>query len=201
MSARALFFLAPLIMAGLTGCEVSQPQYSVAAPPPIRDPLLTPHEVMPGRLEYAWQPDTFAPVLAQRAAYPTQDQANYAFERFSIAMRNPFKDSLAIRTADPLSSDRRVVRIHLFACRPGALNDTTGRIEAARGHVVHCATDFLDAQDRRISRKIVNFIYERGAWRMAETAPPTAPALWVNPEPSPKDHFSWLPWGRRTTPY
>ena len=201
MSSRAPFLLAPLIIACLTGCEVSPLQYSVAVSPPARDPLLTPHEVVPGRLEYARPPDTFAPVLTQRVAYPTQDQANYAFERFSMAAENPFGDRLVIHAADPLPSGRGVVRIRLFACRPGALNDTTARIEAVRGHVVHCATDFLNAQDRPLSRKTVNFTYEHGAWRMAETAPPTAPAMWINPEPSPKDYFSWLPWGRRTTPY
>jgi hypothetical protein len=201
MSPRALFLLAPLILAGLTGCEVSAPQYSVAGSLPSRDPLLTPREVVPGRLEYARQPDTFAPVLTQRVAYPTQEQANYAFERFSMAAEAPFSNPFVVRSTEPSSSDRRAVRIHLFGCRPGALNDTTGRIEAVRGHVVHCATDFLDAQDRRLSRETANFFYDRGAWRMAETAPPTAPAPWINPEPSPKDYFSWLPWGRRTTRY
>lgn len=199
---RAPFLLAPLIMVGLAGCEAPTAQYSVAAPPPIRDPLFRPHEVVPGRLEYARQPDTFAPVLTQRVAYPTQEQASYAFQRFSMAPGDPLSDPFTVRATGSLASDGRAVRIHLFACRPGALNDTTGRIEAAvRGHVVHCATDFLDAQDRRLSRETMNFTYERGAWRMAETAPPTAPAPWINPESSPKDYFSWLPWGRRTTPY
>jgi hypothetical protein len=66
---------------------------------------------------------------------------------------------------------------------------------------VHCATDFLDAQDRGLFRETVNFFYAHGAWRMAQTAPPKAQAPWVAPESSPKDYFSWSPWGRRTTPY
>lgn len=201
MPRRTRFFLAPLILAGLTGCETPLARYSQVAQPPTRDPLLTPRELVPGRLEYARPPDTFAPLLTQRVAYPSQEQANYAFERFSMAVEYPASNPLVVRSAEQPFSDRRAVRIHLFACRPGALNDTTGRIEAVRGHVVHCATDFLDAQDRRISRQTVNFNYDRGAWHMAETAPPTAPAPWINPEPSPKDYFSWLPWGRRTTPY
>jgi hypothetical protein len=81
------------------------------------------------------------------------------------------------------------------------LDDITGRIVPARGGVVHCATDFLDAQDRRLFRETVNFFYERGAWRMAQAAPPQAKAPWIAPEISPKDYFSWSPWGRRTTPY
>ena len=201
MPRRTRYLLAPLVLAGLAGCEAPPAGYSVAAQPSTRDPLLTPRDVVPGRLEYARQPDTFAPVLTQRLAYPSQEQANYAFERFSMAVEYAASNSLVVRSAEPPFSDRRAVRIRLFACRPGALNDTTGRIEAVRGHVVHCATDFLDAQDRRLSRETVNFTYDRGAWRMAETAPPTAPAPWINPEPSPKDYSSWLPWGRRTTPY
>ncbi len=200
MPRRTRFLLAPLILAGLAGCEAPPAGYSLAAQPPTRDLLLTPREVVPGRLEYARQPDTFAPVLTQRVAYPTQEQADYAFERFSMAVETPFSDPLVVRAAEPHSFDRRAFRIHLFACRPGALNDTTGRIEVVRGHVVHCAIDFLDAQNRRLSRRTVNFTYDRGAWRLAETAPPTAPAPWIDPEPSPKDYFSWLPWGRRTTP-
>lgn len=187
-------------MAGLAGCEAPPAQYALAASPPGRDPLL-PREVVPGRLEYARQPDTFAPVLTQRLAYPTEAQANDAFERYRKSASNAFNDTLVVPAADPSASDRRAVRIHLFACRPGALNDTTGRIESVSGHVVHCATDFLDAQDHRFFRETVNFHYERGAWRMSETTPPTTPTPWINLEPSPKDYFSWLPWGRRTTPY
>ena len=87
MPRRALFLLAPLILAGLAGCEAAPTQNSWAAFPPAGDALLTPREVIPGRLEYARQPDTFAPVLTQRVAYPTQEQANYAFERFQRRRR------------------------------------------------------------------------------------------------------------------
>ncbi|RTL89922.1 MAG: hypothetical protein EKK29_02195 [Hyphomicrobiales bacterium] len=107
---------------------------------------------------------------------------------------------MALIVGDPNGSGEPV-RVRLFACRSGALDDITGRIVSARGRVVHCATDFLDAQDRKLFRETVNFFYERGAWRMAQTAPPQAQAPWIAPESSPKDYFSWSPWGRRTTPY
>jgi hypothetical protein len=129
MSPRALFLLAPLIMASLAGCEVPPSQYSVAASPPKRDPLLTPREVVPGRLEYARQPDTFAPVLTQRVAYPTQVQANYAFERFSMAAETPFSNPLVVRAAEPHPFDRRAVRIRLL---PADLARSTTRREGSR---------------------------------------------------------------------
>jgi hypothetical protein len=171
------------------------------AGPPARDRLLTPREVIPGRLAYADEPDAFAPVLASGVAYPTQAQANYAFQRSRTSSELSDGDPLALSVGDPKGADRAPVRVRLFACRSGGLDDITGRIVPARGRTVHCATDFLDAQDRRLFRETVNFLYERGVWRMAQTAPPKAQAPWVAPEPSPKDYFSWSPWGRRTTPY
>ena len=201
MRKRAVFLLTLLTPGGLTGCEGAPTQYAFLDSPPERDALLAPRQVIPGRLEYAVEPDTFAPLLTQRRAYPTQDQANDAYQRFLAFAAEAAGDPLAVAPFALASTDRSVVRIRLFACRPGVLNDTTGRIEFPRGNEVHCATDFLDAQDRRLFRETVNFSYERGAWRMAETAPPLTPAPWINPEPSPQDLFSWAPWGRRTTPY
>ncbi|WP_330085230.1 hypothetical protein [Methylocystis iwaonis] len=196
MLGRTVFLLALLITVGLAACDRPSIQYALLSPAPARDPLFAPKQVTPGHLEYAEQPDTFAPVLTQHRAYPTQTQANYAYQRFLLRGRT---------TRDPPvflgSTAAGAVRIRLFACRPGALNDTTGRIERARSYEVHCAADFLDPQDSSLFRKIVNFSYERGAWRMAGTAPPMAPAPWINPEPAPSDFLSWAPWGRRTTPY
>ena len=201
MSRRAAFLFALLVSGGLAGCETSPAQYALVTAPPARDRLLAPREVVPGRLEYAEEPDAFAPLLTQRLAYPTQAQANDAFQRYLASAGRAVADPLVVAAADPSPAVRGAVRVRLFACRPGVLNDVTGRVEPAHGPVVHCATDFLDAQDRRLFRETVNFSYERGAWRMAETAPPMIAAPWINPEPSPQDHFSWAPWGRRTTPY
>ena len=195
-----LLFILP-IASGLAGCESAPAQQSLAGLAPARDALLEPREVAPGRLEYAEQPDTFAPLLTQRRPYPTELQANDAYRRFLASAVRVGADPLVVASSTPASSDRAAVRIRLFACRPGALNDVTGGIEPPRGHEVHCATDFLDAQDRRLYRETVNFSYERGAWRMAETAPPLTPSSWIKPEPSPKDFYSWAPWGHRTTPY
>jgi hypothetical protein len=201
MSGRVALFIAPLILGGLAGCEAPRVQYASMDEAPARDRLLMPREVVPGRLAYADEPDAFAPVLASRVAYPTQAQANYAFQRSWASSEQSGGDPLALIVGDHKGSDRGPVRVRLFACRSGALDDITGRIVTLRGRVVHCATDFVDVQGRRLFRETVNFFYERGAWRMVQTAPPQAQAPWIAPESSPKDYFSWSPWGRRTTPY
>jgi hypothetical protein len=201
MPARAALLIAPLILGDLAGCEAPRAQYASMAEAPARDRLLAPREEVPGRLAYADAPDAFAPVLTSRVAYPTQAQANDAFQRSWASSEQSDGDPLALIVGDPKGSDRGPVRVRLFACRSGGLDDITGRIVPTRGRGVHCATDFVDAQDRRLFRETVNFFYERGAWRMAQTAPPQAQAPWIAPESSPKDYFSWSPWGRRMTPY
>lgn len=184
----------------LSACQSTEPP-PYALTPPARDTLYAPRQVIPGRLEYAQEPDTFAPVLTQRAAYPTQEQANYAFQRDNVAAYYPTKGPYVARVDETPASPRRAVRVHLFACKPGTLNDVTGRIEPARGLAVHCATDFFNANGERVSRETVNYYYDRDAWRMIATRPPTTPAPWINPERSPTDYFSWLPFGARSTPY
>lgn len=188
-----LFFRFALfsIAAPIAACNSTPPE-PVALLAPDRDPLLAPGKVVPGRLEYAQEPDTFAPVLARRAPYPTQDQANNAFRRDYLLTLDPARSS---------QDDRKAVRVRVFACAPGTLNDTTGRIEPPQGEAVHCATDFYNASDRRLSRETVNYHYYAGAWHMRPTDPPLAAVPWINPEPSPTDNFAWLPFGRRTTPY
>jgi hypothetical protein len=188
------------IAAFLSGCETPPPAALVALPPG-RDRLYTPAEITPGRLQYAREPDAFAPVLTDRVAYPTQEQANSAFAREYMGSFYPTKGPYVIRASDPLPTGRRAASLRLFACKPGALNSVTGRIVEPSGHAVHCATDFLDGQGRRLSRETVNFYYAAGAWRMLETNAPTKPAAWINPERSPSDALSWFPFGKRSTPY
>ncbi|MBG0812331.1 hypothetical protein IY145_23580 [Methylosinus sp. H3A] len=179
------------VAAPIAACNSTVPE-PVALLAPSREPLLAPARVVPGRLEYAQEPDTFAPVLARQAPYPTQDQANNAFRRDYLVTLDPARSS---------PDDRKAVRVQVFACAPGTLNDTTGRIEPPQGEAIHCATDFYNASDLRLSRETVNYYYYAGAWHMRPTDPPHAAAPWINPEASPTDNFAWLPFGRRTTPY
>jgi len=200
MSRAVRFAVFAPIAAFLSGCETPPPA-ALVAPPPARDRLYTPAEITPGRLQYAREPDAFAPVLTDRVPYPTQEQANNAFARENMATYDPTKGPYVIRASDPLPTERRALSLRLFACKPGALNSVTGRIIEPSGRAVHCATDFLDGQGRRLSRETVNFFYSEGVWRMLETNAPTMPAAWINPERSPSDPFFWFPFGKRSTPY
>jgi hypothetical protein len=184
----------------LAGCAVQhEAQLSLATPiaAPARDALYTPEQVRAGRLEYAPDRSTFAPVLTERAAYPTQPQAQNAFlrsqwsaVRFSSVVKGPVK-SVTFTGLSYLAAS-----VRLFACRPGAFDGQTGRMVRYRGPVVLCATEFLDAGGHRLWRAPINFYFHNQAWRMHEPDPPTAPAPWLNPEPSPAR--SWNPFGDRT---
>ncbi len=200
MSRAVKFAVLAPIAAFLSGCETPPPA-AMVAPPPARDRLYAPAEITPGRLQYAREPDAFAPVLTDRVAYPTQEQANSACARENIASFYPTTGPYVLRASDPLPSERPAASLRLFACKPGALNSVTGRIVEPRRKAVHCATDFLDEQGRRLSRETVKFFYSEGGWRMLETNAPTMPAAWINPERSPSDPFSWFPFGKRSTPY
>ena len=199
MSRAVRFAVFAPIAAFLSGCETPPPGALVV--PPARDRLYVTAEITPGRLQYAREPDAFAPVLTDRVAYPTQEQANNAFARANMASSYPTTGPYVIRASDPLPSERRAMSLRLFACKPGALNSVTGRIIEPSIRAVHCATDFLDGQGRQLSRETVNFYYSEGAWRMLDTNGPTTPAAWINPERSPSDPFSWFPFGKRSTPY
>lgn len=191
--------LIALLAALLSAC--ASPPVALVPTPSARDRLYMPNEITPGRLEYARAPDSFAPVLTHRVAYPTQSQANNAFDRENWTAHVPARGPSVIRATDPLPADRRAAGVRLFACRPRILNSVTGRIDPARLNGVHCATDFLNAQGRPLSRQTVNYFYDANAWHMRATDAPTSVPPWIDPEPSPADPLSWLPFGKRSTPY
>jgi hypothetical protein len=165
------------LLAALAGC--SMPLASVAPAPPVRpEPLYTPDRVTPGRLEYAPDRTTFAPILTERFPYPTQEQANAAYAR---------------QIAAAPSDQNHATSIWLFGCKPGALDPETARVARYRGPVVHCATDFLDASGRRLRRETANFYYHAKLWTLQLVDPPRTPAPWRNLERSPKDFWWWVP--------
>ncbi|MCA3592943.1 MAG: hypothetical protein IOC94_15735 [Methylocystis sp.] len=183
----------------LAGCAMQpEVQVSLAAPiaAPAREALYTPDQVRAGRLEYAPDRSTFAPVLTERAAYPTQPQAQNAFlrsqwtaVRFSGVVKGPVQSITLTGPSYPAAG------VRLFACHPGALDGQTGRMVRYRGPVVLCATEFLDEAVQRLWRAPINFYFHQNAWRMHDPDPPRAPAPWLNPEPSPVR--SWNPFGDR----
>lgn len=187
-----------LILAGCAAPVSSLPQREA---PPSRDALYAPERVVPGRLEYAPDADTFAPVLTRRTAYPTEREANAAFRR-SIAAPGVYvitlESALAFSPRERSAAEWPAPSsIRLFACAPGSFDDVTARVVAARGIEVHCATDFLDEAGKRLFRSTANFQYDRSAWRMEITHPPMTPVAWAASEHSPRDVWWWVPFRDR----
>ncbi len=186
-----------ILSVALAGCAEPVTPESVARIPLRRDVLYTPGAPVPGRLEYSRDRDTFAPILTQRAAYPTQQEANNALAR---ATAQPglyvitLEETVSAESAAASGADLAVpAGVRLFACAPGALDDQTGRVTAYRGHVVHCATDFLTSGGAPLFRATVNFVYAGHAWSMRITHPPLSKARWLASEPSPHDVWWWVP--------
>jgi len=166
--------LLPLL--AVAGCASPSPSV-VAIAPSATDALYWPRRVEPGRLEYAPDRSTFAPVLTERFPYPTQPEAEEAYRRLLAG---------ALSEHGPVS-------VRLFGCKPGNLDAQTAWVIRYRGPVVHCATDFLDASGRSLGRQPVNYVYDGRAWTMQTVDPPRSLAPWIGQEKSPKDPWSWVP--------
>ena len=177
MSRIAVVLSLPIMLV-LSACAAPQPWPVTDYGPPAREPMYTPATVKPGRLEYAPDRSTFAPILTERFPYPTQPEANAAYRRLlaGSAREGNFPAS-----------------VWLFGCKPGALDEQTARVIRYRGPVVHCATDFLDGSGRRLRREAVNFYYYGDVWNMQPVYPPRSVVSWRNRERSPKDFWRWLP--------
>ena len=176
---RTLFGV--VLAATVAGCAATTPE----PPEPVAvtsiagaEALHTPERVVPGRLEYAPDGSTFAPILTERCPYPTQSDANAAHRRLIGA-------SAAGRPYPPA--------VRLFGCKPGALDAETARVTRYRGPVVHCATDFLDGDGRAVRREAVNFYYHLSHWTMLPVDPPRASVAWRDREGSPRDLWWWVP--------
>src|SRR5262249_5836486 len=105
---RRLILIAPFLVV-LAGCAAPAVPDVPAGP----DPILVPNQVRPGQLEYAPDRSTFAPILTEGFAYPTQAEANAAYHRLLAAepSNRPYPSS-----------------IWLFGCKPGALDQETARL-------------------------------------------------------------------------
>jgi hypothetical protein len=165
------------LAAALAACSSSQPAANVSAPAGP-DALYAPARVAPGVLEYAPDRSTFAPVLTERAAYPTQAEASAAYLR--LMATGPTNDSA------PAS-------IRLFGCQPGALDAETARVTRYPGPAALCAVDYLDGDGRRLWREPANFVYAQGVWTLQPVYPPQSAVAWRNRESSPKDFWWWVP--------
>ena len=166
-----------ILAAALAACSGPQGPESPSAPTGP-DALYAPARVTPGVLEYAPDRSTFAPVLTERFAYPTQDEANAAYLRMPAA---------APPTETPPAS------VRLFGCQPGELDAETARVSRSRELAVLCAVDFLDPGGRRLWREAANFVYAHGLWTLQPVFPPRSPVAWRHREGSPKDFWWWVP--------
>jgi len=179
MTAGPTWFVSALAIV-LSGCAASAPEPMpslTVASVTGREALHTPGRVVPGRLEYAPDGPTFAPILTERFPYPTQSDANAAYLRL-----------VGMTTVGRPGSGS----IRLFGCKPGALDGKTARVTRYRGPVVHCATDLLDGDGRRLRRETVNFYYHHSMWTMQPVDPPGSPVAWRDRERSPRGLWWWL---------
>lgn len=168
----------------LSACAPPQQVRSIENEPPTTGALYRADPVLPGRLAYAPDRETFAPVLTEPFTYPTQAQAEHAWHRANV------------NRVDVAEQDRRLPAIRLFGCKPGALDSLTGRVTRYRGPVVHCAVDF-GLPEHPLRREMVNFYHHGGAWRLLATDPPLAPVAWLIREKSQRDPWRFLPWRER----
>ncbi|MBX9909326.1 MAG: hypothetical protein K2Z25_11490 [Beijerinckiaceae bacterium] len=169
----------------LSAC--SQPQHDLALENrlPTTDALYRADPVTPGRLAYAPDRKTFAPVLTEPFTYPTQRQAEHAWRRANFGR------------LDVAALEKRPPDFRLFGCKPGALDSLTGRITRYHGPVVHCAVDFGPAPGHPLRRETVNFYHHGGVWRLLMADPPRAPVALLNREKSERDPWRFLPWRER----
>jgi len=169
----------PIVILAVALAACSSPQTATSAGAPTGpDALYALARINPGVLEYTPDRSTFAPVLTERFAYPTQSEAKAAFLRMMAAA--PSGEAL------PAS-------IRLFGCQPGSLDDETARVTRSREPNVLCAVDFLDSSGRGLWREAANFVYVRGLWTLQPVFPPRTPVAWSNREGSPKDFWWWVP--------
>lgn len=176
---RPALSVALACLLGACGIEQNAQMEPFHIPAPRNDTLYSPGEVTSGRLQYAGDGQAFAPVMTRRHPYPTQAQANFAFERSRWAEVFQLTDGAGIS-------------IRIFACRPGALNGATGRTVTSREVVAVCATDVTDGAGRVLSRVPLNFYYEGHAWRVHDPDPSYAPPRWSSRDPSPPRSAGWF---------
>ena len=151
--------LAALLALSLTGCTSVKPLASAQPFVPAHDVLQQPTNTRNGQLQYSDDgSETFAPVLSGQAYYPTQTQAQYDF----------------LRKAN--KHLHGVTSIRIFACKQGALNGQTGRVEDFVGkHLAHCSSDLLDSKNQKLARIPLDFYYDKGRWNLYEPTPLTKP--------------------------
>ena len=174
--ARLAALAAGLVVAACAPSPAVRAPVSITLP--ATEPVYAPDQVRSGQLSYAPDGSTFAPILTERFAFPTQRQANDAYGRLVAERTFP----------SPLAAS-----VRLFGCKPGAFDPRATRILRYRSPIVHCATDFLDGAGRALGRVTANFRYDGSLWRMDPVYPRREPVPWLDRERSPRDLWGWIP--------
>ncbi len=188
--------LASSLLAGCAGHAYDTSRSAGPGPVPVSDAYWTPQAVSRSRQEYAPDYGRFPPVMTQRTGYPTGSQANDALRRSqwgAVPVRTLVtKEGIKTISVPAEAPDGFAAGVRVFACRPGALNGITGRVQSYRGPVVVCASDLLSADGRVLARVPLNFYYWRKAWRVQDPRPSYKPTPWAVYEPSPPKSKGWF---------
>lgn len=175
--------LAALLPIALAACATPEPVALVGpTPPPARDRLHTPDNVTSGKLQYTREWKEFAPIMTHRRPYPTQEQAQFAFERsqWTSVRDTIIRKSAYASTTQVYAPTTDTAAVRIFACKPGALHGEIGRTIPVRQNVVVCATDLLDSNGEAVARVPLNFYYQSGAWRVNDPEPGYVPPRWAS---------------------
>lgn len=181
----------------LAGCAGRVPDASHSAGPvSVTDSYWKPDRVSRSQQEYAPDLGRFPPVITQRTGYPTEAQANSALRRShwnSVPVRTLVtKEGIKTISVPAEALDTIAAGVRVFACRPGALNGYTGRVQHYDGPVVACASDLLSGDGRVLARVPLNFYYWQKAWRVQDPRPSYTSVPWAYQEPSPPKSKGWF---------
>ncbi|MER8950508.1 hypothetical protein [Mesorhizobium sp. M0809] len=183
----------------LAGCAGRVPDAAHSAPRghvSATDAYWKPDRVSRSRQEYAPDWGRFPPLITQRTGYPTEAQANNALRRShwsSVPVRTLITEEGIKTISVPAEApDTIAAGVRVFACRPGALNGYTGRVQYYDGPVVACASDLLSADGRVLARVPLNFYYWQQAWRVQDPRPSYKSVPWAYQEPSPPKSKGWF---------
>ncbi|UVK48567.1 hypothetical protein BPNPMPFG_007852 (plasmid) [Mesorhizobium sp. AR07] len=176
------------LLAGCAGRSLDASHSALASPVAVTDPYWKPGWVSRSRQEYAPDWGRFPPIVTRRTGYPTEAQANNALRRSrwsTVPVRSLTKEGIKTVSVPAEAPDMIAAGVRVFACRPGALNGYSGRVQYYNGPVVACACDLLSDDGRVLARVPLNFYYWRKAWHVQDPRPSYKSVPWTYQEPSP----------------
>lgn len=107
-----------------------------------------------GDIEWTWDGSFKPPIQSGDGDYPSQRQANSAFERAVFSDPQYTVDFQQLAPGRPIPSG-----IFLFACKQGGYDSYRHKVDHDP-NVVHCQTFFMDDGQRKMYRRPVNFVWQ-----------------------------------------